>query len=105
VSDLERQGWIALFEQRIAEDADFRERVHDDHRRYAVRRWSLLSSAEVSICEQAGFVEALRDRGVGGTACFDHVKCLHAHVAHSLADRNTIGRAVLEQLSVVALKP
>jgi hypothetical protein len=47
----------------------------------------------------------LRERGVGGVADFTKIKCLHAHVAHALADRaagsdvvNHVGQSTLHTL-------
>ncbi len=98
VAGLERLGWITRFEQRIAEDPAFRQVVHEDHKRYALERWSMLTLEEQADCAAQGYVEALRDRGVGGTANPDRVKCLHAHVAHALSSHNTLGNAVLAML-------
>ena len=101
ISDLERRGSIAGFAARVGSEPAFAAAVERDHRRYAARRWALLSPAERRLAEAAGFAAALRDRGVGGAGDPAAVKCLHAHAAHALADRaageapNAIGAEVL----------
>ncbi len=102
IADLERQGWVGKLEERMRNDADFpgfrgfREEVHADHARYRERRWAMLTQADRALVESAPSLLRSFRGGVAGIADFDHVKCLHAHVAHALADSNAIGRVVLE---------
>lgn len=39
------------------------------------------------------------DKGIGGIADFNRIKCLHLHVAHALARENPIGEIALALLS------
>lgn len=103
ISDLERRGAVSEIEAMIAADPGLREQVHADHRRYAARRWSLLTRDEQKLATDHGFADTLRDKGVGGTANFDAVKCLHMHVAYHLAQcvidqhGTAVGRLVTDQ--------
>lgn len=106
ISDLERRGRIAELVARVEADAAFRAAVASDHRRYARERWALLDAPARERVAAHGFTAALRDRGVGGAAHPEAVKCLHAHAAHALADRaadrpqNVIGAEVLADSGV-----
>jgi hypothetical protein len=77
---LEAEGAMAAMNEELARDAALRARVQDDVGRYARRRDQLAR---------------LNDPGVPGGGP-DRVKCLHAHVAHELADPpNSIGARAL----------
>ncbi|MEM8781295.1 MAG: DUF501 domain-containing protein [Planctomycetota bacterium] len=109
VADLERCGWIKRLEEKARADAAFAAALAADHRRYAAARWAMLDKDQRAACEGRGWGAALRDRGVGGVADFTKVKCLHAHVAHALADRasdsevvNAVGAWALARLGVRA---
>jgi len=106
MADLERKGAIGEFEKRIAADEDLRATLHADHRAYAAARWALLNEGEKQRAIDAGFAQTLRDKGIGGIACFDAIKCLHLHAAHHLAEQaagrsgTTVGRLVEARLGV-----
>ena len=91
---LESAGGVRRAEEAMAADADLRSRVHADHQAYAAERWALLDDAERAALAAAGRAEALRDRGIGGIANRDAVKCLHLHYAHHLARGSAIGALV-----------
>lgn len=99
IADLERLGLIAQLEQRITDDATFRTEIHDDHRRYRQQRWDMLTPDDRATVEASPSLSRSFRGGVAGIADFDHIKCLHAHVAHALADRNAIGQLVLDELA------
>jgi hypothetical protein len=68
-------------------------------------RWETLSVEDRAYCEARGasHVEALRERGIGGYATDDQVKCLHVHYAHFLATGdNIVGEWVQELLDADA---
>jgi hypothetical protein len=95
IARLEYGGGVAAIERRIAADPELRARVHADHDAYVEERWSLLSADERHRVEAAGMKRALRERGIGGIANRDAVKCLHLHYAHHLARGSALG-ALLE---------
>ncbi|MEM1444849.1 MAG: DUF501 domain-containing protein [Planctomycetota bacterium] len=105
IADLERRGSIKQLERRVVDDQAFAAALSADHRRYAAARWAMLDAEQREFVAEQGWVEALRDRGVGGVADFTKVKCLHAHVAHALTDRaagsdvvNAVGAWALERI-------
>ena len=100
VADLERRGGVRAWEQEIREDATLRAAVLDDHRRYAALRRAMLTPADADAVLRFNLGGVFDGTGVGGTRIGEAmgVKCLHAHVAHALAERNVIGEGVLEAL-------
>lgn len=98
VADMERRGFIKKIEKQIAEDEAFRKHVQQDHDRYARQRWEMLTPGHRKIIEDSPSMLRSFSGGIAGIADLNHVKCLHAHVAHALADRNAIGQAVLDAL-------
>ncbi|MFI4861550.1 MAG: DUF501 domain-containing protein [Phycisphaerales bacterium JB063] len=100
MADLERDGAVGALERAIAGEGALREAVHADHRRYAAARWALLTEAEQRRAIDAGYGETLRDKGIGGIADFDRIKCLHLQMAYHLAeqaagrDGTTVGRLI-----------
>jgi len=102
IARLEYAGGVVELERRIAADPELRARVRADHDAYVAERWSLLTDDEISRAEAAGVAGALRERGIGGIADRDTVKCLHLHYAHHLARGSTIG-AEIERLARIDL--
>jgi len=90
LSSLEHRGWIARLERQLQEDKAFRASYHDDHVRYRDLRWQSLNEQDRALLLAKGWAGS--DRGIGGIADWDHIKCLHLHYAHHLARRNVIGR-------------
>jgi hypothetical protein len=103
VARLEAGGWIHELETRLAQDVRLRERLFAAHRGYIDERRRLLDEAT---SEDVGLIgirarEDWRARGIGGIADWNRLKCLHLHVAHSLARGNPIGEVVLDTLASV----
>ncbi len=93
ISQFEAAGMITDIQQRIVNDADLRDQYRSDHHRYIAQRLSWMPPVDRI---RAG---VLKSRGIAGIADFNQVKCLHAHVAHHLADEegNTVAR-ILDDL-------
>lgn len=89
---LEQQGYVKAAERALAEDERLRCEYHEDHRRYLAERWAILSPEDRALAEELGLAPALRERGIGGLADWDKVKCLHLHYAHHLARGSALGR-------------
>lgn len=99
VSRLEMTGWIGKLEKRIADDPLLEAQVDADHTRYIAQRMSLLSEQDRHDATQHGFMQQLQTHGIAGIADRMRLKCLHAHVAHELADQNAIGKVALDALT------
>ncbi len=96
VSDLERRGAVGRLEAWLAEEPALHDAYRDDHRRYIARRLACLPPVDRV---RAG---VLKERGIAGLADWARVKCLHAHVAHHLADPlgNTVARLAHQRLGL-----
>lgn len=81
-SKLESEGWMASLNDRLATDEALRERLGDAVTAYATARDS-----------HARLDPPPAPPGGGP----ERVKCLHAHTAHHLVDRNPVGALVLSQ--------
>lgn len=98
VSRLEMNGWITRLEEQIATDPALTEAVGQDHQRYTATRMSLLADDDRRTAEQQSVLNQLQTTGIAGIANPKRLKCLHAHVAHELADQNAIGRLVMREM-------
>lgn len=101
VAQLEGQGWIGEFEERIQTDSRFKEQVREDHLSYAEMRLNLIPD-EVQARLKEDYPDRYRvlsETGVGGVRNLEGVKCLHMHLADYLArGENVIGAEVARLL-------
>jgi hypothetical protein len=88
---LEAAGWIAKLDEALEADEALRARHHHDHRRYIEERWRSLSDADRDRVLARGWRSPFLERGIGGVADWDHVKCLHLHYAFHLARGSAVG--------------
>ncbi len=92
ISRIEAQGVIKRLEARLQEDADFLAAYHASHRDYVATRWRCMSASQRQAIERLGYEDVLRERGIGGIANWDQVRCLHTQYAHHLCGHNVIGQ-------------
>jgi len=95
VSQLEHDGVITEIQCRLDDDDKLQRRLAGDHQRYIDQRRRL-----IDVDQYHDIAEHLQRRGIAGMRNFAAVKCLHAHYAQHLADRNVIG-ALLEQRALI----
>jgi len=105
VSELEARGEIDRWEREVAKDPNLATALREAHCAYALERASHLSAEERRSFGSSGMLDSLTERGIGGIADFARVKCLHLHVAHSLARENPIGALILASLPAQACAP
>lgn len=101
VSALESQGMIGEVMERIERDEDFRGAHEVANMRYAGQRMALVSDEDWERLEREApnMVRVLKETGVGGVASLSGVKCLHMHVADSLAgNSNPVGDMTISRL-------
>ena len=99
IDHLEEEGWIKKMETILREDTRLNARLQRAHRAYIEERIHLLSVEDRRFLADSGMSVSLLEKGIGGIADFNRVKCLHLHVAHALARENPIGEIVLALLS------
>lgn len=92
LSRLEARGVIKKLEARLQEEPEFLAAYHQSHRDYVERRWYHMQPAQRAEIERLGYDTLLRERGIGGIANWDQVRCLHTQYAHHLCGDNVIGQ-------------
>jgi len=105
IDHLEAEGWIKKLDGQIEHDQALAASLREAHRAYITERNRLLSPEDRASLEETGILKDLLEKGIGGTADFMRVKCLHLHVAHALVRDNPIGDRVLDALSEHACPP
>ncbi len=98
IDRLEAAGTIKELEARIRADHALAARFAHAHRMYIAARLALLTPQERDYLEQTGMLASLTTRGIGGTADFTRIKCLHMHVAHALVADNPVGALALDRI-------
>jgi len=98
IDRLEAEGWIVRMEVKLRADKGLALRLQEAHKAYIAERQRLLSAEDRAFLKEAGMMKGLLEKGIGGTADFSRVKCLHLHVAHALARENPIGELALQHL-------
>jgi len=114
ISELERNGYVKIFEERILNNVELTNIWYNVHEEYAIERWNLLTleDQEYLSKERSSMKDILQYSGVAGT---DHkgvraqnadrtsfvpsVKCLHSHYAHYRSQDDTEGsKAVINMV-------
>ena len=88
--ELSKENNVQTMEKRLRTSQDYLNQMERAHKSYGTSRWNLLTPQDKESVRQRGWENALDERrGVAGISLskgrFDCVKCLHAHVAHYLA--------------------
>ena len=99
IDRLEAAGWILRLQARVDASHELRASMSDDHARHKAERARFLSAEEQQLLESRGMLGALNERGIGGIADPDRIRCLHTWYAAHLVTPNTIGRMVDTLLS------
>ncbi|PSJ22862.1 DUF501 domain-containing protein [Halomonas sp. ND22Bw] len=105
LSRIEAAGVIKTLEARLKEDPEFLAAYHQSHEDYVAARWGYMSEAQRAEVERRGYGDVLRQRGIGGIANWDQVRCLHTQYAHHLCGHNVIGQWVDAEYGVIDLLP
>ncbi|MDR5868531.1 DUF501 domain-containing protein [Halomonas koreensis] len=101
LSRIEAAGVIKTLEARLRDDPDFLAAYHRSHQDYVAIRWRHMTAAQRDEVERRGYAPLLRERGIGGIANWDQVRCLHTQYAHHLCGDNVIGRWLDAEYGVI----
>ncbi|WP_346301047.1 DUF501 domain-containing protein, partial [Halomonas sp. BM-2019] len=85
-------GVIKQLEARLQEEPEFLAAYHASHRDYVATRWRCMSVTQKADVVRLGYESVLTERGIGGIANWDQVRCLHTQYAHHLCGDNVIGQ-------------
>jgi hypothetical protein len=105
ISRIEASGVIKQLEARLQQDADFLAAYHASHRDYVASRWRYMSEAQRCEVERLGYEDVMRERGIGGIANWDQVRCLHTQYAHHLCGHNVVGQWLDAEFAVAGGLP
>lgn len=95
-SRLESGGGVAAWTRRVAAEPDLARSAADAAADSAVRRTDLVRAFELEMVDGGASLTT----GVGGVGDLLAVKCLHAHVAHALAQPGyALGEAILAEMT------
>ena len=100
VADLEQQGFVKYYSQKLRTDEDFREEFLKGQKEIADYR---LKFAQERFAKPLPdhIYEILKNTSVAGSRDYHGVKCLHAHLAHYLAfGNNPIGKEIIEKIGI-----
>ncbi|WP_236629750.1 DUF501 domain-containing protein [Pseudohaliea rubra] len=87
----EAGGLIAELQARVRSEPGIAEAMAADHRRHIALRERYLTAGERARLEARGQWAALAERGIGGIADFQRIRCLHTWYAAHLVEPNSIG--------------
>lgn len=105
ISRIEATGVIKQLETRLQQDPDFLAAYHRSHDAYVAARWACMSEAQKAEVARLGYEGVLTERGIGGIANRDQVRCLHTQYAHHLCGENVIGQWLDEHYGVADCLP
>jgi uncharacterized protein len=102
ISHIEKDGWVGKLEREyFAPGSENLEKLKSQHKRYRDERIELLESVGIDWAEiPESMAEIIKTTGIGGISDFDHIKCLHLHYAHHLAQENEVGRLIDELFQI-----
>jgi hypothetical protein len=103
IDKLEASGIIKELENTLLpQNPEFKERLVQDHKSYIQSRLNHLEKEEDTAHIKEEYLQALKDKGIGGLSDYNRVRCLHMHYAHYLAESNCIGEWMEERYSLRA---
>ncbi|QJQ96853.1 MULTISPECIES: DUF501 domain-containing protein [Halomonadaceae] len=100
LSHIEARGVIKQLEARLQEEPEFLAAYHRSHEDYVALRWKYMPAATQREAQRLGYRQLLSERGIGGIANWDQVRCLHTQYAHHLCGDNVIGQWLDEEYGI-----
>ena len=91
IDQVEAAGLIKQFQRRADEDPRLQQQMRQDHLAHIALRASFITPATGQRLSELGFSEVLSNKGIGGIADYQRIRCLHTWYAAHLVVPNTIG--------------
>lgn len=91
IDQVEAGGLIAELQAMVDASEALQASIDRDHRDHIALRQSYISDEIQQKIEQLSFTKVLAERGIGGIADFQRIRCLHTYYASHLVRKNTIG--------------
>lgn len=92
IDRVEAAGLIKQLQARIDASPELVAAMERDHRAHIDLRNSFLTAQQKQALEHTGYYAVLQQRGIGGIADFQRIRCLHTWYAAHLVVPNTVGR-------------
>lgn len=92
IDQVEARGLIADLQATVDSRADLQAAMTQDHQRYIALRQSFFSPEQQQAIQRLGYESVLNERGIGGIADFQRIRCLHTYYAAHLVTPNTVGQ-------------
>lgn len=105
LSRIEASGVIKNLEARLQQEPEFLAAYHRNHEDYVAQRWRHMHAEHHDQAERLGYAALFRERGIGGIANWDQVRCLHTQYAHHLCGDNVIGQWLDAEYGVIDTLP
>ncbi|HOL87016.1 MAG TPA: DUF501 domain-containing protein [Defluviitoga tunisiensis] len=98
VSKLESESLIATLEKKVFENSELKEQLFQAHLEEIKKRVIILGDQIEQL--PRNIKKKIEESGIGGTADFNKIKCLHMHLASFLSkEPNPIGQIVSNMIS------
>ena len=91
IDQVEAGGLIADLQQQVDASEALQAAMVVDHQRYIALRQSFISAEQSQTIQALGYQDVLSQRGIGGIADFQRIRCLHTYYAAHLLVENTVG--------------
>ena len=91
MDQVEAGGLIKHFQHRVDGESGLQEQMYADHQAHIALRNSYITYADRLRLEQLGCSEVFDNRGIGGIADYQRIRCLHTWYAAHLIVPNIIG--------------
>ena len=92
IDRVEAGGLIAQFQTQVDQSSLLKAAMLADHEAHKAHRATFVSADEQRQLTDSGMMAALEQRGIGGIADPDRIRCLHTWYAAHLVTPNTIGQ-------------
>ncbi|MCY4045948.1 MAG: DUF501 domain-containing protein [Cellvibrionales bacterium] len=91
IAGLETAGLVKELEQKIVDDASFKQAYLEDQARYIHSRTDSMLPEDKQSLIKMGLFEKFQQQGIGGLANLEQIRCLHMQYAFHLAEGSVIG--------------
>ncbi|MCB1842126.1 MAG: DUF501 domain-containing protein [Halioglobus sp.] len=91
IDRVEAAGLILVLQERVDNSPELIHAMREDHSAHIRLRTSYMSAALRARVRELGYTDVLENRGIGGIADFQRIRCLHTWYAAHLVVPNTVG--------------
>jgi uncharacterized protein len=97
IDHIEARGEIKKIEQWIQETPHMQKVLRDNTQHYIKLRLELMNEGNWAQLENENMARAIREKGIGGLADYERIRCLHMHYAYAIVHPNEFGNYLNER--------